>query len=234
MNLQDVTLAQLAALEIPRDDIPHDVRSAAFDALLAVGSGLTLRPFPGLKFVSRAAGRQLGIRGIVLPDAPSTIWCVVQESAADVVETISHELKHCEQLARWGGHMGEPDSCFSMGERERAADSYGKSIRSRFENGQPLIDPQPKRPAPAPAPRAALAMRTGAPRDLSRAAAPTTTGRRYRATTESEAAGAERRSRMYTRRGLRWINCEHCSEPAQIGATHRCSASGRLTKLHRP
>jgi hypothetical protein len=232
MNVQDVTLDQLAALEIPRDDLPSDVRKAVFETILAVGRDLQLSPFPGLKFLPRSAGHRLAVRGIVCPEAASVLWIVAQETPADMVETTAHEGKHAQQIARWGSFTGE--SFCSMEQREREADAYGKLIRARFVAGRPLVDPAPRRPPPAPAPRAALAMRTGAPRDLSRAAAPATTGRRYRSVTAAEAAGAERRSRMYTRNGRRCIDCEHCAEPAQIGATHHCSAAGRPTKLRRP
>jgi hypothetical protein len=225
MSVQTASLAELLALEVPRDQVPHETRAAAFEALLAVGTSLGLKPFPSLKFLPPAVGRRFELRGIVHPEAPSTVWVVVQPPA-DVTETVCHEALHVQQINRWGSYVGEPNSPFSMASRETAATSFGLAIRARYEQGRKLVDPQPKRPAPA---RPAPARRVAPP-----ARPPVTTGRRYRAVTEAEAAGVERRSRMYTRRGLRWINCEHCSEPAQIGVTHRCSAAGRPVPRPRP
>lgn len=227
--MTDVTLAELRQLELPRDQVPHGIRQAAFDALLTVGSGLGLKPFPSLKFLPRSAGHRLGVRGIVCPEAPAIIWLVVQESAADVVETISHEAKHVEQLARWGAYMGEDGSCFSMPEREKVADAYGKSVRARFETGRPLVDP-PKRPVPAPAP----ARRTAPPpRSPAPAARPTaTTVRHYHAPSEAETAMLERKRRIHTTGGLKWISCEACEQAVLIGSTHHCSAARAAAKRY--
>lgn len=219
------TLAELLAHELPRDQVPHETRASAFEALMAVGGSLGLRPFPSLKFLPPAVGRRFELRGVVHPDAPTMVWVVLQEPAP-TIETLCHELKHVEQLARWGAHMGKDGECFSMPEREKAATEFGLAIRARYEQGRKLVDPQPKRPAPA---RPAPARRVAPP-----ARPPVTTGRHYRSVTEAEAAGAERRSRMYVRNGRRLIDCTACGEPAQIGTSHRCSAAGRPVPRPRP
>ena len=94
----DPSLAELYRLAVPRDDIPHAIREAAFEALLAVGTHLKLSPFPTVQFLSRSTGRRLAVRGLVCPDAVDTLWIVVQESAADVTETVAHEALHAQQI----------------------------------------------------------------------------------------------------------------------------------------
>jgi hypothetical protein len=223
------TLAELHQLALPKDDVPHEIRKAAFETLFTVGLGLRLHPFPGLKFLPAAVGRRLEVRGLVCPEAPTTVWLVVRDSLADVIETTAHELKHVDQLLKWGGYTGA--AFCSMPEREKAADAFGKSIRIRYERGEPLVDP-PKRPAPAlaPARRAAPSPRSAAP-----AARPAvTTVRRYTAPSQREAALLERRSRIYTTGGLKWICCEACSQAVLIGSSHTCPAAAQAKKRYGP
>jgi hypothetical protein len=229
MSVWDVTLAELLALEVPRDQVPHETRAAAFTALWEVGRALKLAPFPRLRFLATADGHRLGLRGVVDPPDVGSIWLVVQPPA-DVTETCAHELKHVDQITRWGSYVGEPNSCFAMPEREKAATAFGLEIRRRYEAGQKLVDP-PK-PRPAPARRAAPAMRPGPGRDLSRAAGPAVTVRSHRAPAVVEGVPLERK--IYRTGPLQWVPCSSCEGIALVGQVHKCPGARRQAKHYQP
>jgi hypothetical protein len=231
MDIQTVTLAQLAALEVDRDDVPHETRAAAFTALWEVGRALKLAALPRLRFLAGADGRRLGLRGVVDPSDVGSIWVVIQPPA-DVTETVCHEALHVQQINRWGSYVGEPDSPFSMASRETAATSFGLAIRARYEQGRRLVDPAPKRPAPPPARRGTPVLRPGPGRDLSRAAVPAVTVRSTHAPAAAEGAPLERK--IHTTGALRWVSCSTCSGVALVGELHRCPAARREARRHRP